>query len=238
MVRTLWSIFPHGYHAEPHEHTWHQLIYASSGVLHVRADVANWVIPSHRAVWIPAGTRHEFLTHGETAARALYFPSHRKRLWAGCQVLQVTPLLRELIIHATELGVLYEQRAAHARLIAVVLDQMRAAQVLPLALPMPKDPRALRLAEEIRRHPEVPLDRLAQRVGAAKRTLERLFAGETGMTVGRWRQQLRLLESLKHLAAGEGVSVAAVRVGYESASAFISAFRETFGTTPGCYYAE
>src|SRR5262245_5336418 len=128
MVRTMWTIHHHGHHTEPHTHTWHQLIYASSGVLHIRAETANWVIPSHRAVWIPAGVRHEFITHGETSARSIYFPRQRRNLWHDCQVLQVTPLLRELIIRATEIGVLYVARAEHARLIGVILDEMRAAQ--------------------------------------------------------------------------------------------------------------
>jgi AraC-like DNA-binding protein len=58
------------------------------------------------------------------------------------------------------------------------------------------------------------------------------------MTFGRWRQQLRMLHALRLLAAGESVTAAALGVGYDSTSAFISAFKSVVGTTPGRYYAD
>jgi AraC-like DNA-binding protein len=81
------------------------------------------------------------------------------------------------------------------------------------------------------------LERIAHQVGASKRTLERIFQRETGMTLGGWRQQLRLLQALPLLAAGESVTNVALSVGYASTSAFISRFRQVLGTTPGRYYA-
>jgi AraC-like DNA-binding protein len=74
--------------------------------------------------------------------------------------------------------------------------------------------------------------------GASLRTIERLFQVETGMTFGRWRQQLRLVEALRLLAVGEPVTSVALDVGYESPSAFVSAFRRTFGVTPGRYFRQ
>ena len=46
----------------------------------------------------------------------------------------------------------------------------------------------------------------------------------------------RLGHALRLLAAGEAVTTAALEVGYDSTSAFISAFRQTFGQTPGQYF--
>jgi AraC-like DNA-binding protein len=63
------------------------------------------------------------------------------------------------------------------------------------------------------------------------------FHKETGMTFGKWRQQLRLLHALKELAAGKPVTSVALEVGYESPSAFIAMFRRTLGTTPFRYFA-
>ncbi len=34
---------------------WHQLVYAARGVLTVRTDHDAWVVPPHRAMWVPAG---------------------------------------------------------------------------------------------------------------------------------------------------------------------------------------
>ena len=72
--------------------------------------------------------------------------------------------------------------------------------------------------------------------GVGVRTLERGFAAETGLSFGRWRRQARLLHALRRLGAGVPVKQAALDAGYQSASAFIAAFRETFATTPARYF--
>jgi AraC-like DNA-binding protein len=77
---------------------------------------------------------------------------------------------------------------------------------------------------------------LSKLAGASKRTVERLFKVETGLGFGKWRQQVRLGHALRLLAAGDPVTTVAMEVGYDSISAFISAFRMTFGKTPGQYF--
>jgi AraC-like DNA-binding protein len=81
-----------------------------------------------------------------------------------------------------------------------------------------------------------PVDTIARRAGASRRTLERIFRKETGMSLGEWRQQARLLHAMRLLARGEPVTSTALEVGYESISAFIAAFSRVVGTTPGRYY--
>jgi AraC-like DNA-binding protein len=102
---------------------------------------------------------------------------------------------------------------------------------------MPRDPRAAQLATAVIADPADGRDAAAwaRHVGASTRTLARVFAAETGMSVARWRTQ-RLRAALIHLAAGTPVAVVARRVGYHTPSAFVAAFRETLGTTPGRYF--
>jgi AraC-like DNA-binding protein len=68
--------------------------------------------------------------------------------------------------------------------------------------------------------------------------LERLFQAETGMTFGKWRQQLRLLHALRQLAMDRPVTEVALEVGYDSPSAFIAMFRGALGTTPTRYFSD
>lgn len=56
------------------------------------------------------------------------------------------------------------------------------------------------------------------------------------MSLGRWRQQARLLQAMRLLARGQPVTSIALEVGYESPSAFIATFKSMLGTTPGRYY--
>ena len=109
---------------------------------------------------------------------------------------------------------------------------------MPLHLPWPQDRRARSVADTLREDPgdTRSLASLCHGVGASKRTIERLFHDETGMTFGQWRKQARLLRALPLLASGESVTRVALDVGYDSTSAFISMFKSALGTTPGRYY--
>ena len=132
---------------------------------------------------------------------------------------------------------LHRTNAAHLRLIGVLSDVLTSVSAVPLELPMPVDRRALivakRLIEAVGRDDDVDIFVDA---GASRRTIERLFVAEVGVTIGKWRQQARLLHALRLLAAGEPVTSVALEVGYSSTSAFISMFRRSLGATPSRYY--
>jgi AraC-like DNA-binding protein len=115
-----------------------------------------------------------------------------------------------------------------------LLDELDAAPVKPLALPLPTDPRALSVAQHVLSDSTnaETLDALGRRSGASRRTLERLFREETGLSFGLWRQKARMLESIRLLAEGRSATDAALDCGYTSVSAFIAAFKRTFGFTP------
>ena len=77
---------------------------------------------------------------------------------------------------------------------------------------------------------------MGPRGGRQRLTLERAFAAEAGVPFGRWRTLLRLQAALPMLAAGQPVSRVAGRVGYETPSAFVAAFRRETGQTPAAYF--
>src|SRR5262249_54361584 len=192
----------------PHAHDWHQLIYATEGVMLVHTAQGDWVVPPNRAVWVPAGVEHGIEMTGSVFVQTLYLPPRVSvPLPARCCAVNVSPLLRELICHAVRMGTLNPKRPAHVRFFGFLLDQLSALPTIPLQLPAPSDERARRAAAWLRAHPDDPgvLKQLARRVAASPRTLERLFQEETGMTFGEWRRQLRLLHALRLLAAGRPV---------------------------------
>jgi AraC-like DNA-binding protein len=154
-------------------------------------------------------------------------------------VVEVTPLLRELLVYCASLGKLDVRIPHEARLAGLVLDLLTTSPTMPLSLPMPRDARALRVADSVRADPAsaVGTDDLSRSAGASPRTIERLFALETGMTFGRWRQQARLLSALALLAEGAPVTQVALDVGYASPSAFIAMFKSALGTTPSRFFA-
>ena len=83
---------------------------------------------------------------------------------------------------------------------------------------------------------KLPLTEMLRQAGASRRTLERIFRAETGMSLGQWRRRQKLLRALKLVAAGESVKTIAMELGYNGASAFVAMFRRELGQTPKRYF--
>ena len=230
---------PDNYTTGWHRHKRAQLVFASSGVMVVKTRLGTWVIPPQRAVWVPGGVEHETRTIGSVAMRTVYVaPTAARNLPLECCVVNVSELLRALILRAAELPLAYERNGPDGRVMQMILDEIRLLKALPLHLPIPAHQRLGHLCSMILRNPQRAdtLEDMATQVGMSKRTAERLFTRETRMTFIRWRQQARLLTALTHLAAGHSVKHAAFKAGYISQSAFTSMFKRAFSTTPHRYF--
>jgi AraC-like DNA-binding protein len=238
-ILTLTRDYSPGQVVPLHFHDRDQLVFASRGVMTVRTQMGTWVVPTHRAVWIPARVAHTITMSGMVAMRTLYFKTRLANdLPRDCCVVNVSALLKELILHACKCSALKKTVKPERHLIDMIIDHLCEVQVVPLQLPHPSDPRAIHLAEMMLADPgdRRPLLDLCSTAGASKRTLERVFQTDVGMTVGNWRQQLRLMHAMRLLAEGAKVTHAALEAGYSTPSAFISMFRRALGTTPTLYF--
>ena len=231
--------YPTGYLVPTHFHDRDQLVHAERGVMTVRTQRGMWIVPPHRAVWIPAHVPHAIAMSGAVAMKTLYFkPRLARKLPRTCCVLNVSPLLRELVVYACTFGALDAKRRRDKPLLDVILDQLMIASAVPLQLPSPRDPRAQCVAQALVDEPgtEKSIEELCSAAGGSKRTIERAFVADTKLTLGKWRQQLRLLHAITLLASGESVTRAALTVGYSTPSAFVAMFRRALGVTPGEYF--
>jgi len=228
----------HGHVIPEHVHPEDQLVYACRGVMTVRTSAGIWVVPAQRAVWVPARTPHSIVISGAVSMRTVYLRPGMVKLQHGCGVMNVSPLLPHLILHLCTHQRLSRRSRIHANLIDVLIDQLETLAAVPLQLPSPSDPRAARVAATLLRNsgPAHSLAAACKQAGASKRTIERLFQQETHLSLGKWRQQLRLLRSLQLLAAGEKIAHAALEAGYSTPSAFIAMFKKALGTTPRRYF--
>src|ERR1700744_2112876 len=88
-----------------HLHDWHQLISVSAGLIRVATEAGSWVAPATWAIWVPAGMQHEIRFVVDSAFRTAYFlPDWTDEYPAGCTVVCVSALLRELILRAVTIG--------------------------------------------------------------------------------------------------------------------------------------
>jgi AraC-like DNA-binding protein len=232
--------YPDGWILDLHRHRRAQLVYASSGVMTITTPHGSWVVPPNRALWIPPAIDHRIAMSGRVTMRTLYIePDAATALPDTCRVVAVSGLLRELVLRAVEMPLLYDVGGPDARVVALIFDELRLLPVVPLHLPAPTDPRLRRLCDALRTSPadNRTLEAWGAAVGASGRTLARLFLNDTGMSFAAWRAQARLLAALARLASGQPVTTVALDLGYDSLSAFIAMFRRQLGVTPSRYFS-
>lgn len=239
-----------------HGHNRHQLLYAVSGSLHLQVEHAQWLLPPQRAAFIPAGLTHRVRCLTRVALRTVYLAlqapanAHAGDVAIGlidheCCVLSVTPLAREMILHAMRWGPRWTEEApAHEAAIArsyfatlalLASEWIRADAAL--RLPRPRSPDLARACDYVLANlAGASMDQAARVAGVSERTLARRFQRETQMSWRAFLRTARILRAMELLAQpGTNVTETALAVGFENLGAFSKSFRETTGETPTAY---
>lgn len=111
-----------------------------SRVLQVETADGCFLAPPERAVRVPAALAHSIHNIGPAQMRSLYVQAGTPGLPTQCQVLEIPPLLRELVLAVCALPEHYDEAGPEGRLVAVTLDQLAQARPAALDLPCPPMP--------------------------------------------------------------------------------------------------
>jgi len=239
-IVTRRTSYGHGHHIKPHWHARAQFVFAVAGTMRVRTARHAWIVPPSRALWVPAHAVHEIQMYGVVEMHSLYVnDAAGAGMPSSCVVLDVTPLLRELVVRAVALPTAYDEHGDDGLLMRLLMAEIRRLPPCALDLPLPESPDLAQLCERILADLSTrrPCDFDAGDMNTSTRTLYRRFLRETGITFARWKQQARLLESIRRLAEGVPVTTVAVDLGYESPSAFSTMFRRALGIAPRAFTA-
>jgi AraC-like DNA-binding protein len=241
----------------PHSHAWAQVAISVSGVARITAGAHTYLIPSWRAVWIPPAVEHVVVAVETAELRTLYIHQSARHVgpgvergeqaaWRACRVLEVSPLLRELVLQMDiemddDTGALPPaELLQRERLMGqLVLAELRRAAPVRLGISLPKDKRLRALCEAVLAEPtrHAGLEGWAAEAGASPRTVARLFRQQLGTSFGPWRQQVLLAHALTLAARGKPMGVIAADLGYASASAFTAMVRRSVGQPPGRFFS-
>jgi AraC-like DNA-binding protein len=229
---------PRRHHFPEHAHDWHQLVYAIEGALTVSVDRQTLVVSPDQAVWLPTGARHAVGSLLGAEFRSLWIANEAVcSLPSQATVLAVSPLLKALIVEATEIDGKRPSDGYPERIAAMIFDQLGRAPGVSTALPWPNERRILALCEALYLDPsdQRSAEEWAKDLGMSPRTLTRRFEAELGLTLRSWKRRLRLFRALELLGGGLSVTTTAMELGYGSASAFVFAFRSELGCSPYAY---
>lgn len=218
-----------------HVHRRGQLLHAKSGIMRVETAEAAWIVPSARALWLPPGWPHSVTMRSHVEMRTVYIaPAACGGLPTQPVLAEISGLLRELILALLEEPADYDESGRAGSVARLMLTELARLRERRLDVPMPRDPRALRVARALLDDSSIDydLDRWAEAAGASRRTLARLFRSETGLGFAEWRARLRAVDGLARLAAGASVADTAASVGYASPSAFSAMIHRTLGGPP------
>lgn len=222
-----------------HSHAHAQLAFTMSGVGSFTTSSGSYILPPYRAIWIPSNMEHEVALRGAASFYVLYINPQLVNQPRDCRVFEVSGFVRALIEEVTKFDPLDQAGERKALIVQLLISEIGRLPSLPAQTALPRDERLLRVCREIMAEPADKrcLDYWADVACMGRRTFTRLFKQETGMSFATWRQQVRLLEAMSQLSAGQPVAAVAFDVGYESVSAFTTLFRRTFGKPPASFVA-
>lgn len=214
-----------------------ELLIVTDGIMVVCTKTGSSYVQKNRAVWIPSGLEHEWYMPTKTDNRSLFI--HDSVLDGFEQlkkyhVIEVTPLLREIVVSMHELS-LGLGEDANRRLGIVLVDRICVARKCLDFMPMPQNHKLVELCTQLIIAPDTPvvLSDWSQQLDVSEKTLARTFVRETGLNFRKWQNKLRMQSAKKDIDAGLRVTDAALNCGYSSLSSFIAAFKKSYGQTPG-----
>lgn len=224
-----------------HAHHSGQLYCLSKGVVLIRGEGGILLLHPGSAGWIPPEIPHGSYVRTANAGWVAYIAPKlcaflpEKPVTLNCSAF--VPLLMQRIHQWQETKAITDAerlRPEQERVFQVLVDELVLATAVPGLLPSPVDSRLVRMTRELMEDPadSRTLEEWGKHIGMSARGIRRHFVVETGLSFTQWRRLARLLKARNMLARGATVQETAWDTGYESPSAFISAFREAFGVTP------
>ncbi|MBS0333786.1 MAG: helix-turn-helix transcriptional regulator, partial [Proteobacteria bacterium] len=213
-------------------------LYAAKGVVAVSTPQGAWIAPPERAVWTPAGIPHAVRMVGAVSTRSILLDAEAARpLGPASKVVEVSPLMRSLLIAACDIAREYDVAGRDGLVMDLLAAELASAPVVPLSVPFPATPSLARRCHAFLEAPAPhdTIDGWCAELGMGRRAFTRAFRRETGMSFGAWRQQACVLAALPRLAAGEAVTAVALDLGYDSPAAFSTMFKRLLGIPPNRY---
>lgn len=228
-----------------HCHEKGQLVYVDIGFQYLTIEERTYLLPQNHAAWIPSKALHKTNTHSDKIKLMILFfdVSSEESFYNNVQIFSVPPLLKEMIRYAEKWSLQEKENSNESVFLHAMLNELPqlVEQSLHLHITLPEDLRLKKAIDYLHSHytDKLKLDTLSEISSVSLRTLERIFKKETGLTINKYLQILRIIKSLELLSENElTVSEIAFKVGYKSLQAFTNSFYTIMKKRPTYFLKE
>jgi len=233
---------------EIHHHLWGQIVFSHSGILQVKSDAYNYLVPPMHAVWIPPSLKHAALLLEEAKLVSVYLQAQeaidievKTHLWSTgdcCLVFKVTPLLHELINNLIQQT--GKQAKQYEAVCTLIYSELNKADIIPLGVPEPKEKRLKCLCDRFFAQPtqQITLQQLCSQAGISLSTASRLFKQQLGVGFNQWKQQVILAKAMTLVAQKMPITQVAYELGYANPSVFSAMVNKLVGMTPTDFFTK
>ena len=221
-----------------HSHKTGQVIHTVSGTLQLWAADHYVLLPPTMALWVPPDMRHRIFCKTKAEMRTLYVRPGAVTLdIEHANVFAVSELLRALILAVMPTALSKRADKPRSALYDLLIDELSESPIAPLHLPLPTDSRLRSMIEQaLVDVGEIDsVHEWSTLASASRKTIERVFVVETGLTPSQWLKRARVIEAVTRLSDGEAIGTIALDLGYSTASAFTYMFRQSLGVSPSTF---
>lgn len=208
--------FSHGLVIEDHMHPFGQLLYANSGILSVITRHGNFIIPSHRAMWLPPFCAHEVRMLTDVNITSLLLQSDAELETLDCRVIEMPALMRALLVETLSFDKGQRNIRREQAILQLLRGEIAAAQRVSCTVPMPSGDKLTLLCKEIMHDlsQTLSLAQLAEKAASTPRTIARQFQSELGMSYRHWLETVRFNYACAQLERGTAAKIVAADLGY------------------------
>lgn len=230
-----------GWKHDDHDHAHHraQLTFVEEGYQYFHIDQKIYLVPQHHVIWIPSGKAHKITSEATTVNLMVFLfkTVFKEDFYQNVQVFAVPPVLKEMLLYASKWNQVLEDDEEQDVFFKAILKSLPnfCKESSYLEIPVPSDARLIPVSTYINSNFKYSLnaDELAEKAKMSVRSLQRIFKNETGITLQKYLQLVRILKSIELIDTKQyTLSQIAYRVGYQSLSAFTASYHAVMKSKP------
>lgn len=222
-----------------HVHDRAQLTFVEEGYQYFHIDQKIYLVPQHHVIWIPSKKAHKTTSEAKTVNLMVFlFKSvFDDDFYQNVQVFAAPPVLKEMLFYTSKWNQSLEENEEQDIFFKAILKSLPNfyKESSGLEIPVPTDVRLIPVCQDINVNFKynLDIDTLAEKATMSVRSLQRIFKKETGITLQKYLQLTRILKSIELIDTQQyTLSEIAYKVGYQSLSAFTTAYFAVMQSKP------